>query len=348
MFDAIAMTAQDLLSIPASEPERAFPADKAEAKRIYHGLASRWHPDHTKDDATSAVFQHVQDLYKSAVAKIEAGAWVTPGVFDLTDTDGRRYRIRHQRKHEFELGDLYVAPTVAVFRLDETNKDLFERARKAIGSFRFASSEMEKEFARYLPKVKKSFETASGPVMVIEKTPDLILLKDLLSHLGGRMDPTHVAWILSSLHNIVCYLVHAGISHNAISLDTCFVSPEYHSVALLGGWWYATKVGEKMAGAPARTVTYAPRDLLDSRKGDIRVDLEMIRALGRELLGDVTGARLGTDKSVPKAMADWLRCASGGDAVRDYELWQETLKASFGARRFVRLAVSGSDVYKEM
>lgn len=348
MPDILTMTAKDLLSIRISEPERIFPADKGEAKTIYHTLANRWHPDKTGTEKTAEVFQHVLSLYKKTIEKIDAGSWSIPGIVEMTDMAGHRYRIRHQRKHTFELGEYFVAPTMAAFHLEAVNQDLFDRAKRTIGSLKYASKDMEKEFARYLPAIEKTFETATGPVMVVRKTPDLILLRDLLSHVGGKMDPKHVAWVLSSLHNIVCYLSYAGISHNAISLDTCFVSPKYHSVALLGGWWYATRVGEKMAGAPGRTVAYAPRDLLTNKKGDIRVDLEMIRALGRDILGDVSGVNLLMDKSVPKPMANWLRCASAGDAITDYKLWNETLKASFGARRFVKLTLSGSDVYKEI
>ncbi len=62
-----------------------------------------------------------------------------------------------------------------------------------------------------------------------------------------------------------------------------------------------------MRAAPALTVQYAPFDVINHQRGDIRTDLELIRALGRELLGDVTGARLAREKAAPPPMIDWLR-----------------------------------------
>jgi hypothetical protein len=37
---------------------------------------------------------------------------------------------------------------------------------------------------------------------------------------------------------------------------------------------------------------------------------------------------------------------SSATALGDYELWGSVLEASFGARRFVKLGVSASDIYR--
>ena len=59
----------------------------------------------------------------------------------------------------------------------------------------------------------------------------------------------------------------------------------------------------------------------------------------------MTGARLARDKAAPQPMLDWLRLPASGSPVRDYQAWQQVLKASFGERRFVKLNLSTTDLY---
>ena len=87
-------------------------------------------------------------------------------------------------------------------------------------------------------------------------------------------------------------------------------------------------------------------DDLNCKCGDIRTDLELVRVVGRALLGDVSGARLARDKAAPPAMLDWLCLPASGAPLQEYQTWQgQVLKASFGERRFVRLDVSVNDLY---
>ena len=86
--------------------------------------------------------------------------------------------------------------------------------------------------------------------------------------------------------------------------------------------------------------------MLERKRGDRRTDRELIRALGRELLGDVTGVRLARAKAAPAPMLDWLRLPAGDSAIYDYQTWMnQVLKASFGERRFVTLEITTDDLY---
>lgn len=101
-----------------------------------------------------------------------------------------------------------------------------------------------------------------------------------------------------------------------------------------------------MRAAPALTVQYAPLDVMTHRRGDHRTDLESIRALGRELLGDIAGSRLARDKAAPPPMIDWLRLPASTCALDDYQTWQRrVLPASFGERRFIELDLTRQDLY---
>jgi hypothetical protein len=75
------------------------------------------------------------------------------------------------------------------------------------------------------------------------------------------------------------------------------------------------------------------------------IDLELIRATGREALGDPVGTRLSRDDAIPRPFAAWLRTPGSGDPVEDYRDWSAVLTESFGARRFVEMPIKASDIY---
>jgi hypothetical protein len=205
---------------------------------------------------------------------------------------------------------------------------------------------MRAEVARYLPEPVSAFKTSGTAVLVVKKSAKHVLLRDLLEHEGGTLAAEHVAWVISSLLNLACYLQHAGLTHNAISLDTYFVAPAEHSGALLGGWWYAAAHGARLTALPAPSLRLLPPDMLATKRADHRLDLDLIRSVGRALLGDESGASMGRASGAPAPLRHWLRLASSGDAVQEYDHWQRrVLIESFGARRFVSLHVSADAIY---
>lgn len=347
--DLATLSAAALLAIPEDRPERLFRGSFDDVKQAYRLLAMKWHPDRNRDPGALAVFQHIGRMADRAEQKIALGDWPCRGTLQLAAVDGRTYEISYVRRHRFELGTMYVAGTVVAFEVDRAHADLVGNAERAIKGFRYADDGMREQIARHLPALPfaGAFQTTSAYVIVMRKTPDLLLLRDVLDHFDGRLDPRHVAWVVSSLLNLCCYFQHAGITHNALSPDTCFISPPDHGVTVLGGWWYAADSGERMVAAPAHTLEWAPHDLLATRQADIRTDLELVRAIGRELLGDVTGTRLERESAAKQAMINWLRLPASDNAIEEYRIWRtQVLHDSFGARRFAELPLTQSDIYR--
>lgn len=347
--DKMNLTGEQILAITENAPEKLFSGDLAIAKSEYHALSRRWHPDHNKDSEATAVFQRVTELYHTAQKLISANRWRGAGVLELSGASGAaalvNRRIPYLKIVDFELGDLYIGETNVVFSVERKNADLFENAKRQIANFKFANARMREEIERNLPGEPEYFATAERLLMVLPKTPDQVLLEDLLEYLGGAIDARHVAWIENRLHNLACYFEYAGIVHHDISPRTVFVSPEFHTATLLGGWWYARAAGEKINALPNRTINLAPPDVIRIKRADGRVDLESVRQTGRELLGDANGTRLKTDAKIPAAMARWFNGATSGSAVTDYELWKNVLEMDFGAPKFVRLDVEPNQIY---
>jgi hypothetical protein len=327
MTNAERLTAAQILGIPADAPTRLFQGDAASVTARFHRLARIWHPE-SGDPARRdrEVFQRLVELRRAADAAL------------------RDRRLGILRRHRFELGEMLVGADRITFQLRAEFADLHGAALDAIRMLRVEHLRDPAQYRRMLPEVIEATIGAAGPVLVLRRDPGLILLRDLLHNAGGRLDPRHAAWILTRLHNLACYLSHLGLTHNAIGPDSVFVEPCHHGIALLGGWFHAAAVGAPLAGVPARTIAHAPSSLLRDQRGDPRVDLELIKATGREMLG-AEGFGLDADPALPRLLLDWLRTPTGGDAVADYAAWEKVRDSSLGPRRFARLEIAASDVY---
>ncbi|MGE0251122.1 MAG: hypothetical protein AB7G80_07590 [Dongiaceae bacterium] len=338
-----------ILAIPADMPSGLFDAtDEEGIKAKYRDLCRVWHPlaDHGDADAAK-VFAHISTLYKLAKARL--GISVTaPGAETLRiAATGKVYNIKYRRRHVTDTGFLYTGDQLVTYHFTPDNEDLAKAARKNIAKFSYANAAMEKECARYLPKMKAFLETKDGAYLIIEKTPDLILLRDVLDYCKGKMDPRHAAWVINSLLNLGCYLSWAGMTHNAISLDSYFISPRHHSGALLGGWEFAAPIGAKLAALPHRSQMIASSASGDVFTADPKLDQKLIRALGRELMGDPSGIILRSDKHVPHALAHWLcEGAAHEAAVKVYKKFDASvLKAAFGPKKFVKWEAGAKEIY---
>jgi len=207
---------------------------------------------------------------------------------------------------------------------------------------------MKTEMTKYLPQIKKQFSTVDYDVLCISKNIETLPLSVVFKYLSPSVDPKHVAWILSSLHNVLCYLEYAKITHNDINLDTYFVSPVEHSGHLFGGWWYSVKTGSKLVSVPTNTYNHMSAKSKEGKTADKNVDNELARQVCRALLGDAVGSRLVLNKSIPKPLINWLRLPSSGNFVKDYSTWMKKVVIdAFGKRRYTPLHIDSEKAYKE-
>jgi hypothetical protein len=335
------MTLADLTKI--THPEDLFEGDLDKAKAKYRELAKQWHPDVNKDPSAPLAFQHINTLYDQAVEKIEKGTWRGKSVLKFLSEHGQTYEIKYLVSHPFELGQMYVGDTHVTYIIEKQYKDLVEYSQNAYKFFKFGDDKMKNEITRYLPIGVQGLTGVDGRILQkMTKTPDLLLLRDVLNHFGGKIDPKHAAWIGSSLHNLAAYMNYTGLVHHDISPDTYFISPEHHSGALLGGWWYCRAKGSALTHLPVRTMDFLPWKVQVEKKASVQTDQELIRATVRELLGDVHGTTL----KDPKEMVEWLKLPSGKDPVANYKDWYEVLQRTFGKRRFTELKLTAADLYR--
>lgn len=338
------LTARDILSIKV--PELLFTPDAHEIAARAKKLQLAWHPDRAgRDD----VFKHISQLKDHAERYIKAGLWEVPGEISFTDAKTRKTKtFEHVKKHRFELGEMYIARDKVIFAVAKRFKDLFENAREVIGSIQYPPFEKkDREYIEAMvPHIQETIATPERDVMVVEKAPNLVLLADLQESFGGVMDSKQAVWPLSRLHHIACLTSFNKLAHNGIATNTLFVGPEDHMGALLGGWWYTVKHGSALIGLPPTTVEVVPPSMLESGEADSRVDLMLIRAAGRTMLGDKTGMKLPRDRKVPKPLSDWLTLPPDDNARADQKAWETLLKSGeMGPRKFTPTPGSFDSIY---
>ena len=350
-------TADEILAIDADFPESLFPGDEEAVEREFRRLLMAWHPDRCEDPRATEVAAHLIGLHRLLAARRELNAtatnrrmgisWLAPlcipdlknRALECADGRSRTFRVRSERP--FELGTTLVGDSFVLFLVRPDCEDLFMAGKRAIMGLQYSDRVMEREMSRHLPAVIECFRTVEGHfAMAVAKGADDLPMAEMCRIFDDGVDPRHVAWMLSSLHHIACYLMYARISHNAISPDTCFLSPRRHAVTVLGGWWYSTALGEPFRALPEWSMRNVPGRILDARRGDACTDLSLIRAVGKHLLGPV-GLQ-----HAPAAMRRFLETPASGDALSIYRDWDERiLEESFGARRFVDFRVDSDHVY---
>jgi len=193
---------------------------------------------------------------------------------------------------------------------------------------------MREQFEQLLPRRVALLETHQGTVFVHAKSPDQVLLADLLKL--GPVEPRHAAWMVTRLMNLACYLRWAGIVHAAIDRHCVLVSPRHHTIAFTGPFLCAVAMNQRPGALPERTLDVLPRLEAPDALCDGGVDPALIRLTVREALGDPAGTRLAVDPAFPDPFALWLLMPGADGAQADFRAWEQARDAAFGPRRFIQ------------
>lgn len=325
--------------LQATTCEEIFVNDKKATKSLYRELAKKYHPDVYKGANAEENFRHINELYEEAMSKIDKGIWSEKDVLNLEGENGKKYKLKYLREKVFELGKMYIARTHIIYLLDSKNKKYYDNMLAQLNHLRYADSEMEKEFKRYFPNIVDKFRTKTGEYcIVLKKDATDFSLEDFFEYYkkqGKVVDAKHTAWIMSRFLNIACFLKYNNVVHNGLSMINCFVSPKYHTIMVLGGWWYAVPVGEKMIGTQKSIFDLMPVKEKAEKISTYKTDLESIRFIGRQL----------NFIDLPTPFKDWLNQASSDDAVKEFVNWNDVLLSSFGKRKFIELDISEKEIY---
>lgn len=337
------MTKAEILRI--TKPGDLFPGDAVKCKVRYKEYIKQYHPDVKGGDAL--VFEHITELYNEALKLLRTGEWTKTNYIELKTKEGKTFQISYLYTSDFELGTYYVCKRHLIYVVSREKEKYYRNYIRRAENLKYGSEEMKRAMKRTMPDILKHGELANGNFyIVLNKTEDVYPLGLVLRALGS-VDPRHVAWMISRLSSICCFLEYNGLVHNGITLDSCFVSPKYHSILLLGGWWYAIASGEKMVGTTGEIYDLMPVTAKTSKTADAKTDLESVKLIGRQLFNEKSCRTLKTRKDIPEPIINFLIKGSLNDAIEEMEAWDQTLTDAYGKRRFVELNVTSQQIYKK-
>ena len=317
-----------------------FTNDMSKMKKEFIDLCKIWHPDVNKSPQANDVMIKLNLLYNKAQGLIESNEWEKSNYLMIISAHNKSYEFKFIRELTLPLGKCYIGINNIMYVISDPFKQAYENGIYHMKSLFYTDSKMEEEFKRYVPNIIAEFSSNKHEhVMILTKTADQLLLKDVLDYYG-HIPHRHVAWILSRLYSIACYLDHIGFAHNAITIDNCFISPPHHTISLLGGWWFVRKQGDNLIGIPKEIYKIMPPLIKENKISDIKTDLESIRFLGKQLL-DIN------DPELPLAFKQWLNYASADNALKEFKRWQQVLTDSYGKRKFVKMDISQDILYKK-
>lgn len=321
--------------------------------REFKELSMLWHPDkHPDNDQVMCKINIIRDLAKK---QIELNIWEKTGSKHIKLLDGKSLYINYRLQRDTEFGQVFLCDSNIIYLVNNTCLDLYDNFIKKTNSFKFPSTKIKDDIEKSLPKVSTKFELENKQkIIVVTKNDDLFSLKDIQTYYNENIPIRHVAWILSSLYNLSCYLSYAHIVHNAITLENYFICPRLHSGALLGGWFYACDRDSKMIGMNKEIFSILPFSVKNSKLASHLTDLESIKLIGRTLLGHKGVAKMrfisedSKKEATPKPMIDFLTSLSSNKSVDEYKSWGQVLKDSFGEKKFVEMSIEKDSFYKEL
>lgn len=318
-----------------------FPQDVTQTKELYKKLAKMYHPDLCKLENANEIFAKISTLYNSALDNLEKGSWEVSSMVELKSSSGKCYTLRYLSRFDFELGECYIGNKKVVYILNEDKKKYFNRYLETILRLEYKNKEMRDEFERYLPNVLTSFDMKDGKYCIIlNKTDDVYSLKDVLSYYGGSIPEKHVAWIVSRLYNLLCYLNYNNLTLNGLDINSLFICPRYHTVCIYGGWWYATTQGDKMIGTNKDVYDAMTIKSKTTKQSDVYTDLECVKLLAIKLYGNTT--------SINSHIIEWLnKPTQVRSPLKEWGYWNEHLDNAYGKRKFIEMEIDKNKLYKE-
>lgn len=341
MSSILDLSASDILKIPQTDPEKLYKKDHL--KQQFQQLTSKWHPDRNNDPLADKTFAHIRLLYDKAQVHISENNWNGPAAITFTAIDSTLYQFKYRKIVDISIGKLYIGSRKLMYVIRPEFEDLFKNGVKQLYNIKYENGDIKEQFEPLIPKLLKSLETDIGFVAVFEKTEDVVRLRDVLDYVpDNKLDPKHVAWIMSCMCNIACFLEYNNIAHGAISVDNVWISPQNHTCLLLDGWWYTKTDGEKISALPANLIPVYPTNIFIDKKANMSYDRSLIKAMGLVLLGDSsrTGSMLLTNKEIPSVVLNWLRSTNASSAVQEYNNWITARDTGFGTRKFIKLDIT--------
>lgn len=314
-----------------------FERNEKSVTDIYRGYVKEIHPDICDDPRACDAFGKLTKLHDRAIENLRSNTWEESNVFWLSDNTSMQYR----ECLEFEIGKRYSSDDSVIWEFDE------EKSRYALNSYKsvmlidFFDNKMRQTYESRIPKIGKSFVSNSRSYIRISKKSNEYPMDLFLKRYGNKLDGRDIAWMISRMVDLCCFLKTQGLVHNGICKENLWINSDSHMICLYGGWWYAVQEGEKMIGTTRDIFNLMPTRIRTSKLADSITDMECVRAMFRKIAKDIP------DGYVPKEIRKWIDEGSTSDPINEYVRWNETLDKAYGCRKFKVFSAKADEIYQK-
>lgn len=312
-------------------------------KQEYRDLVKFWHPDVNEDPKAGEVIKKINELYNLAKEQIVSGTWVSTGRIKIPGK--KSVYINYLFTYDFPFGKAYICKNSLIYHFKKDYIKFADNYMNRVSGLKYADSNMRDRMRYFIPSMYDTIDVDDGKLILLDKNPRLIRLRDMLDYFGGKLDNKHVAWIISSLLNILCFIQYNNLSNNGIDLDSYYIDPTDHNGTLYGGWWFSVNLSDSLIGASREVFDVSPKRVKDAKIGSIETDIESVKLVGRCLLGDRYLMDRNIVSETPSLLVEYLREPALKTAYAEYERW-ENIKSKAYKREFVKMNIDSKEVYK--
>lgn len=243
--------------------------------------------------------------------------WLQADKKSFVCKDSRLIEIAYLYNYSVADADIYVARRNIIFHFKSDGAAKINAYRRNTSMLDYPSADTRR-LSDFFPKVSGSFELSdSTHILIISKTENEYPLR-----IFGKLDPKHVAWVISRMENLCCVLEYNSMTHYDISVDSLFIDPYTHQASLYGNWWRV--------------------DTGHSR----RPNLMGLRDTAAELLGYGDAFAMANAKDIHPALCSFISGEPRDNAYDDFALWDDVLIKAFGERRFITFDTDDEQIYK--
>ena len=335
-------------------PSEIFTMDVDTIEEEYEAYLDNFKPMAYNNIRNFVVTQKLTLLYRKALNQLSDKQYDDKFEYMvyLTDEQCNKYSYEYHYVYDIKLGKMYVTEENIIFLIGRKYKKYYENYIEKASKIPKLNKSVWSRTEYSFPIVLKHFQTAQGDYAIILKKPCKIYpLREILNYFGGKLEHEHVAAIINRLYYFECYMDIIGMQHNGITLDNLFFAPgkiveegqsftieDMRIVGVYGGWFFTTKSDEQIIGMPKEIYDILPDRLKKRKYSSFEVDELAIKKIARELLGDVSGKKLG---NTPTPIKSWVNNKDiKRTAYDEYCSWEEVVIKSYGKKRFVDMDIS--------
>lgn len=286
--------------------------EKSDVEFRFKQLAKLVHPDVSKEPNAADLFSRLKELRQLVLSQLEAGTWNAGSIFI------GKYSFLPLNIRKFENGTEYYIKNGVVY--DFNTRELASKVNSILSGFESISDLVLKKKVMYSFPEKHYHSDKTVIIARAQKEVPASLF-------STKVDHRSTAWIMTSLLNACCFLQSQRVVHGAISPSNILLNLDKHSVRIVGGWEFHTRVNSDIKFIPGWVYRNLPKSCVADKKSKFRIDTEASKSIIREMIRGTS--------SVPNPVRRWLDSPCAEDSRETFSSW-EKVRDSCYKREFIK------------